>query len=465
MQIVMVGSGYVGLVTGVCLAHIGHHVTCVDVDRRKLALLQEGVSPIFEPGLEKLIKENVAHDRLGFTEDLPKTLHKADILFITIGTPSLEDGSADLSNIFKLAKEIGQHIERDLFVVMKSTVPVGTCDQVEAMINKEILNRGKECRVTLASNPEFLKEGTAISDFMKPDRIVVGLEQDQGRDFFVKLYSTFTRIDPAKLLFVQRRTSEFIKYAANSMLATRISFINELSQLCEKLHVDIDQVRLGIGMDPRIGKEFIYAGPGYGGSCFPKDVSALIDSAQKNGCSLSILEAVRNANDRQINFVTAKVVNHFSNLEGKKIGVWGLGFKPNTDDVRDAPSLSFVRMMLQKGAHVHAHDPEAIENFAAEFGPHPHLFYYDDAYDALVEADALVLLTEWNEYRWPNWPKVKNAMRGCAIFDFRNQYEASELIQNGFYYECVGRLDSKQELRSSDNRTSSIKNNYLENVS
>lgn len=443
MRVVMVGTGYVGLVTGTCLAEVGHDVTCVDLSEQKIRLLNDGTSPIFEPGLEHMIRRNVEHERLAFTTDLAKPLAKAEIVFIAVGTPEGEDGSADLKYVKAVAESLGRLISRDMVVVVKSTVPVGTCDIVEHIIDQELAKRQVKHQVIVASNPEFLKEGDAIADFMKPDRVVVGLNDYTAESSFRDLYRPFILDDQGKLLLMDRRSSELTKYGANAMLATRISFMNEMAQLCERLGANIDKVRLGIGSDARIGRKFLYAGPGYGGSCFPKDVSALLRTSNANGVELKVLNAVTEANEEQKVRVYQKIARHFRDLAGRRIAVWGLTFKPGTDDVREAPARVLIQRLLDAGAFVVGHDPQGQHNFAKEFGEHERLTYADSAYDAIRGADALVLVTEWSEYKRPNWEKIGTLMSSKALFDLRNQYESHDLISHGFHYECVGRPDSR----------------------
>lgn len=442
MKVVMIGTGYVGLVSGTCLAEVGHQVVCVDKDERKVALLKDGVSPIYEPGLEGMIRRNFDHERLSFTTNVKEALKDADVAFIAVGTPEGEDGSADLSHVLGVARSLGETLEKPLVVVVKSTVPVGTCDKVDKLIQDALKVRGKTFKVPVASNPEFLKEGVAIADFMKPDRIIVGLVNGGGEEVLRNLYQPFVLDDPGKLLFMARRSSELTKYGANAMLATRISFMNELSRLCEKLGANIDDVRRGMGTDPRIGRKFLYAGPGYGGSCFPKDVAALVYSGDEHGVDFSVLKAVRATNEAQKHAVADKVKRHFSSLAGKTVAVWGLAFKPQTDDVRETPSLTIISKLVGWGARVLAHDPVGAKNFAKTFGDNPNVTYVEEAYDALKDADALILVTEWSEYRRPNWNKVATLMRGKAVFDLRNQYDGDALTTLGFHYECVGRPDS-----------------------
>jgi len=442
MKITIVGTGYVGLVTGTCLAEVGHHVTCVDLDEKKIAMLCDGRSPIFEPGLEKYIRNNIAHGRINFTTDLESALVDSAAAFIAVGTPEGEDGSADLSYVLAVAKSIGELAKNEVLAIVKSTVPVGTCDLVEKEIKTALEKRSSKINIPVASNPEFLKEGAAIDDFMKPDRIVVGLVQNTGREVIEDIYKPFVIDDPSKLFIIDRRSSELTKYGSNAMLATRISFMNELSRLCEKVGANIDYVRLGMGSDPRIGKKFLYAGPGYGGSCFPKDVEALIKSGEKHGEELLVLNSVSQANRNQKDFVSQKISRHFGDLNGKKIAVWGLAFKPGTDDVRETPSKTIIKHLLDSGASVVGHDPEAVETFTKEFGEHSKLTYAKDAYESLKGANALVLVTEWPEYKRPNWSKVAESLAEKVVFDFRNQYDSKALIDQGFHYECIGRPDS-----------------------
>ncbi|WP_141735348.1 UDP-glucose dehydrogenase family protein [Oligoflexus tunisiensis] len=443
MRVVMVGTGYVGLVTGTCLAEVGHDVSCVDLSEEKIRLLKDGVCPIFEPGLENMIRRNAEHERLQFTTSLAEPLAQADMAFIAVGTPEGEDGSADLKYVKAVAESLGRLINKDMVVVVKSTVPVGTCDIVEEIIDRELDRRQVKHQVIVASNPEFLKEGDAIADFMKPDRVVVGLNDFTAETAFRDLYRPFIMDDQGKLLLMDRRSSELTKYGANAMLATRISFMNEMALLCERLGANIDKVRLGIGSDARIGRKFLYAGPGYGGSCFPKDVSALLKTSNVHGVELKVLNAVTDANERQKNLVFQKIAQHFRDLSGRRVAVWGLSFKPGTDDVRESPAKVLIQRLLDAGAFVVGHDPQGQANFAKEFGEHERLTYAESAYDALRGADALALVTEWSEYKRPNWDKVGQMMANRAVFDLRNQYESYDLISRGFHYECVGRPDSR----------------------
>ncbi len=442
MQVVMVGTGYVGLVSGTCLAEVGHNVICVDTDERKIQLLKDGKPPIYEPGLEELIRRNVHHERLQFTTELKAALPKAEIVFIAVGTPEGEDGSADLKYVKAVAQNIGEHMTGNLVVVVKSTVPVGTCDLVDGIINGALKKRGVNFRAVIASNPEFLKEGVAVNDFMKPDRIVVGLNNGEGEKTLKNLYAPFITDDPSKLLIMDRRSSELTKYGANAMLATRISFMNELSRLCEKLGANVDNIRRGMGMDERIGRKFLYAGPGYGGSCFPKDVAALLRSGEQYGVQFAVLKAVSDANHAQKNHVAEKIKRHFGDLNGKRIALWGLSFKPGTDDVRESPALTIAACLEQWGAEVVAHDPVGAPNFKKAIGNGTKINYAKSAYEALHGADAVVLITEWSEYKRPNWEKAGTLMRQKVVFDFRNQYDGVALVEAGFHYQCVGRPDS-----------------------
>ena len=444
MKVTVIGSGYVGLVTGACLSEVGHDVVCVDVDENKIAKLCDGVSPIYEPGLEELIRRNIKHERLSFTTDLKKGLENSKIIFIAVGTPEGEDGSADLKYVRQVSQNIGKILNSTAIAVVKSTVPVGTCDEVYTIISTELKKRNAAFHVDVVSNPEFLKEGTAISDFMKPDRIVIGVPNEQCKTTFQELYSNFVSDDPSKLFFVDRRSSEMIKYASNAMLAVRISFMNELSRLCENVGADVDAIRRGMGLDQRIGKKFLWAGPGYGGSCFPKDVSALVKTGLKYDAPLQILEATQKTNEFQKSHVARKILNHFKDLNGKKIAVWGLAFKPGTDDVREAPALTIIELLLKNGAQVVAHDPEAGKTFERAFGTNSRLSYAEEPYDCLENSDALVLVTEWSEYKRPNWEKVAKLMRERVVFDLRNQYSYHDLNKHNFHYQCVGRFDDRR---------------------
>ncbi len=439
MHITVVGTGYVGLVSGTCLSEIGHHVTCIDIDEKKVALLEDGVSPIYEPGLDKMIKRNLVSKRLSFSTELAPAIDKSTAVLIAVGTPEAADGSCDLSFVKAVAKSIGELITKKTLVIVKSTVPVGTGDMVEEVIKAEIEKRNIEVDFNVASNPEFLKEGAAVGDFMKPDRIIVGVESEWAAKQFENIYSSFITDDPHRMLVMSRRSSEMTKYAANSMLATRISFMNELSHLCEKVGADINDIRLGMGSDPRIGRKFLYAGPGYGGSCFPKDVSALIETAQKEDINLSVLESVRTANHSQKMRVAEKIHQKLGDLTGKKVAVWGLAFKPETDDVREAPAKTIIEYLVSHGANVVGHDPIATPNFSREMADNERLKYEDDSYEGLKGADALVLLTEWKEYKNPDWSQVADLMKGNTVFDYRNQFIGGEMAEHGLVAVGIGR--------------------------
>jgi len=437
MKIVIVGSGYVGLVTGTCFAETGHTVYCVDVDKSKIDKLNNGVVPIYEPGLESLIERNVEKERLFFTTDLKAAMENCEVIFSAVGTPPDEDGSADLKYVLQVAREVGQHMQNYLVMVTKSTVPIGTSRKVKAAIQEELDKRGVMYEFDVASNPEFLKEGDAIDDFMKPDRIVVGVESERAEKTIRSLYNPFL-LNGHPILFMDIPSAELTKYAANSMLATRISFMNEIANLCELVGADVNMVRKGIGSDGRIGSKFLYSGVGYGGSCFPKDVKALIKTAQDNNFELSILQAVEDVNANQKKIIVSKLLNYFnSNLAGKRIAMWGLSFKPNTDDMREAPALVIIDLLLNAGAQVIAYDPVAMEESHRKIGDA--IKYAESQYDAVLDADALLVITEWNEFRSLNYPMLKKLMKNYAIFDGRNIYEPSEVRDNGFDYFGIGR--------------------------
>jgi len=448
MKIAVIGTGYVGLVTGSCLAEVGHEVVCVDLDANKIQLLKSGKSPIFEAGLESLIKSNLTHERLHFTVDLRSALAGARAIFLAVGTPQDEDGSADLQHIVKAAETVASLLENDATVIIKSTVPVGTCDTIDQLLQRVLAQRNKRLNVSVASNPEFLQEGLAVENFLKPDRIVVGIEAESDLQLFKDMYAPFVLDNPGKLMVMDRRSAELTKYAANAMLATRISFMNEMARLCEKVGANVDQIRLGMGADPRIGRKFLFAGPGYGGSCFPKDVSALIKTAENHQINLSVLDAVKATNINQMRFAFSKIAKNAKTLKGKNFAVWGLSFKPGTDDVREAPAKFIIDALLSEGANIVAHDPEAIENFRVEMGERKELTYVNEAYDAVRKADALIVITEWREYRRPNWEKIGANMASRTVFDFRNQYELKELKSANFNYYCIGRPDDSYNLKS-----------------
>lgn len=441
MKIAVIGTGYVGLVTGVCFSEMGNDVSCVDIDRGKIDLLNSGKSPIYEPGIEELIERNIEHERLTFTTDVGKALEGASCVFIAVGTPQDKDGSADLKYVLSVAKEIATHMSEPLVVIVKSTVPVGTCDKVEELIRSTLNEQGKKIDFSVASNPEFLKEGAAIDDFMHPDRVVCGIESGAAEEIFKELYLPFLTNDPGRLLFMDRKSSELTKYASNAMLAVRISFMNELSQLIDKTGGNIDQIRRGMGMDPRIGKKFLYAGPGYGGSCFPKDVAALQNTAKESGMELGLIAAAEKANEAQKNYgakLTTDILGE--DLSGQKIALWGLAFKPKTDDVRDTPALNIARRLLGAGATLHLHDPQAIETFKELIGPDERIKYFPKSYyEASEDCSALILVTEWLEYRRPNWDKLSGLLRNKVVIDLRNQYRRMELERRGYRYACIGR--------------------------
>ena len=437
MKIVVVGTGYVGLVSGVCFAETGVDVVCVDIDKNKIEMLNNGRIPIYEPGLEDVYKRNVKKGRLFFSTNIEESIKDVDAVFIAVGTPPDEDGSADLKYVMGVAGEIGKYMNQYMVVVTKSTVPVGTSVKVKNVIMKELGKRGKNIPFDVASNPEFLKEGSAIDDFLKPDRIVIGTESEEAQKVMRRLYKPFL-LNGHPILFMDITSSEMTKYVANSMLATKISFINDIANLCEIVGADVDAVRKGIGSDTRIGNKFIYPGTGYGGSCFPKDVQALIKTAGENGYSLDILKAVEAVNYRQKTVLFRKISHHFNgNLKGKQFAVWGLAFKPKTDDMREAPSLLIIEKLLQAGARVVAYDPVAMEEGKRILGDK--IEFAKNQYDACIDADALILVTEWNEFRLPNFRMLQKLMKNKIIFDGRNIYDPEELAELAFTYYCIGR--------------------------
>ena len=437
MNIAIVGTGYVGLVTGTCFAETGVDVTCVDVNADKIANLQQGIIPIYEPGLEDMVLRNVKAGRLHFTTSLESCLDNVDIVFSAVGTPPDEDGSADLRYVLEVAKTIGANMKKYTLVVTKSTVPVGTARKVKAAIREELEKRGESIDFDVASNPEFLKEGNAISDFMSPDRVVVGVESARAEKLMSKLYKPFL-LNNFRVIFMDIPSAEMTKYAANSMLATRISFMNDIANLCEIVGADVNMVRKGIGSDARIGNRFLYAGIGYGGSCFPKDIKALIKTAKSNGYRMRILEAVEAVNEEQKSILFRKLDDYFKgDLKGKRIAMWGLAFKPETDDMREAPSLVLIDKLLASGCEVYVYDPVSMEETCRRLGDTIH--YAKDIYDAVVDADALLLVTEWKEFRMPSWSAVKKLMATPLILDGRNIYDVKELEENGFVYHCIGR--------------------------
>lgn len=424
------------MVTGTCFAEVGIEVTCVDIDQRKIDNLHKGIMPIYEPGLEEMVLRNVDKGRLQFTTSLKEAIEGAEVAFIAVGTPPGEDGSADLKYVLGVAKEIGTHMTDYLVVVTKSTVPVGTSEKVRKAVAEAQAARGVNIAYDVASNPEFLKEGAAIEDFLKPDRIVVGTSSKKAEETIGKLYKPFT-LNGHPVIYMDIPSAEMTKYAANAMLATKISFMNDIANLCEIMGADVNLVRKGIGSDPRIGNKFIYPGVGYGGSCFPKDVKALIRTARENGHEMRILEAVEDVNDDQKMVMSNKVVRHYGeDLTGKTFAVWGLSFKPKTDDMREAPSVVIINELLKRGAKVRAYDPVAMEE--AKHQLHDTITYAKDQNEALLDADALLLVTEWPEFRLPNFEVVKKLMRGTVIFDGRNQYDRHELREMGFTYYGIG---------------------------
>ena len=436
MKVTVVGTGYVGLVTGACLADVGMRVTCVDTDHDKITNLKKGILPIYEPGLKDIVARNFKSERLNFSTSLKDVISESKVAFIAVGTPPGEDGSADLKYVLSVASEIGMYSDGYLVSVTKSTVPVGTASKVKNAINGELQRRKVEFSIDVASNPEFLKEGAAIDDFMKPDRIVCGVDSEQAKSILNTLFKPFI-LNGHPLLFMDIPSAEMTKYAANAMLATKISFINDIANLCELTGADVNNVRKGIGSDARIGNSFIYPGIGYGGSCFPKDVKALVKSSAALGHKLRILEAVEDVNNNQKTILIKKIIKKFGeDLKGKHFAFWGLSFKPETDDMREAPSIVMVDELTKRGATVCAYDPEAIHEAKKIIGEK--ITYSKDAYSALKNADALLLLTEWREFRSPDWKKVKDELKSPILFDGRNIYESSELSSNGFIYAGIG---------------------------
>lgn len=437
MNIAIVGTGYVGLVSGTCFAEMGVNVTCVDVNEEKINSLKNGQVPIYEPGLDEMVLRNHREGRLNFTTDLTSCLDNVDIVFSAVGTPPDEDGSADLQYVLEVAREFGQNIKKYTVLVTKSTVPVGTAKKVKAVIREELEKRGVDVPFDVASNPEFLKEGAAIKDFMSPDRVVVGVESEKAKELMSKLYRPFL-LNNFRVIFTDIPSAEMIKYAANSMLATRISFMNDIANLCELVGADVNMVRKGIGSDARIGSKFLYPGCGYGGSCFPKDVKALIKTAEKNGYNMSVLKAVEQVNENQKHVLFNKLSKYYGgNLKGKTIAMWGLAFKPETDDMREATSLVTINLLLEAGCTVRVYDPVAMNECRRRIGDK--VLYAKDMYDAVLDADALLMLTEWKQFRLPSWGVVNKSMKNPLIIDGRNIYDAEELKQNGFEYYCIGR--------------------------
>jgi UDPglucose 6-dehydrogenase len=432
MKLAIVGTGYVGLVTGTCLADTGNDVICVDIDKEKVEKLRNNVMPIYEPDLDTIFERNVKAGRLKFTTDLKEAADIADVIFLALPTPPGEDGSADLSYILKVADDLGKIIKGYKIIINKSTVPVGTAERV-----REAISRNTDVEFDVVSNPEFLREGLAVDDFMKPDRIVIGTRSEKARKTLEDLFAPYVR-QGNPIIFMDERSSELTKYASNSYLATRITFMNEIANICERIGADVDLVRIGMGSDTRIGKRFLFPGIGYGGSCFPKDVSALHKSASQNGYEFEILESVMRVNDRQKTIIVDKIRDYFNgDLNGKKIALWGLAFKPDTDDIREAPSLYIIRDLLDAGAIIVAHDPEAMKNVKKLVGDK--IQFVDDHYEALKDADALIIATEWTLYRSPDFKKMGSLMKSKVIFDGRNLYDLNHMKELGFYYRSIGR--------------------------
>lgn len=436
MNIAVVGTGYVGLVSGTCFAEMGVNVTCVDVDKAKIQALLDGNIPIYEPGLDEMVLRNHREGRLNFTTDLTTCLDNVDIVFSAVGTPPDEDGSADLQYVLAVARTFGQNINKYTILVTKSTVPVGTAKKVKTAIQEELNKRGVQIPFDVASNPEFLKEGAAIKDFMSPDRVVVGVESEQAKEMMSKLYRPFL-LNNFRVIFTDIPSAEMIKYAANSMLATRISFMNDIANLCEIVGADVNMVRKGIGADSRIGNKFLYPGCGYGGSCFPKDVKALIKTAEKSGYNMQVLKAVESVNDYQKTVVFNKLKSYYDgDLQGKTIAIWGLAFKPETDDMREATSLVTIELLKNAGCKVKVFDPVAMDECKRRIGDK--VEYAADMYDAVLDADALLLLTEWKQFRLPSWGVIKRSMKQPVVIDGRNIYDKEEMKSQGFEYQCIG---------------------------
>ena len=437
MRITVVGSGYVGLVTGACFAESGVNVTCVDVDKEKIRQLQNGSVPIYEPGLEQMIRLNVGKNRLIFTTDIREGIEDSEAVFIAVGTPPGEDGSADLKHVIEVAREIGRAISGHIVVVTKSTVPVGTSEKIRKVIRHELDKRGAPVPFDMASNPEFLKEGAAVEDFLKPERIVIGIDNEKTGEIMKRLYMPFV-LNNHPILFMDIASAEITKYAANAMLATRISFINEMANLCDILGADINHVRKGIGSDSRIGGKFIYPGTGYGGSCFPKDVKAILKTAHDNGYELNVIRAVEKANEFQKNVIYNKIKRYFNDeISNRTFAVWGLSFKPKTDDIREASSIILIQRLLQAGSRIRAYDPAAMNETKMLLGDR--IMYAADPYEALAGADAMVLMTEWSEFHLPDFSRMANLMKGRVIFDGRNIYDPAELKRQGYEYFGIGR--------------------------
>lgn len=439
MNIAVVGTGYVGLVSGTCFAEMGVNVTCVDIDRAKIERLVKGEIPIYEPGLDDMVLRNHREGRLHFTTDLTSVIDDVEVVFSAVGTPPDEDGSADLKYVLEVARQFGRNIKKYTILVTKSTVPVGTAQKVKEAVAEELAKRGVDIEFDVVSNPEFLKEGDAINDFMKPDRVVIGVDNDRAKGVMSRLYHPFM-LTNNRIIFTDIPSAEMIKYAANSMLATRISFMNDIANLCDLVGADVNMVRKGIGADTRIGSKFLYPGCGYGGSCFPKDVKALIKTAEVNGYDMRVLKAVEEVNENQKSLLFDKLVRHFGSVEAlkdKKIALWGLAFKPETDDMREATALVMIDLLTKAGAEVSVFDPAAMDECRRRIGDKVN--YAKDMYDAVLDADALLLLTEWKQFRLPSWGVVKHSMRGNVVLDGRNIYDPAEMAVQGFVYHCIGR--------------------------
>ena len=441
MKLSIVGTGYVGLVSGTCFAEMGNTVYCVDTDEKKIENLKKGIIPIYEPGLESMVADNIKNNRLRFTVNIIEALEKTSIIFIAVGTPMGEDGSADLKYVLQVAQSIGQHMIHDLIVVNKSTVPVGTADFVRSTIQAKLDERKSNLKFSVVSNPEFLKEGAAIEDCMKPDRVIVGTDDEAALEKMKELYAPFT-VNHERFIAMNIKSAEMTKYTANAMLATKISFMNEIANICEKLGADVNAVRVGIGSDSRIGYSFIYPGCGYGGSCFPKDVQALIKTAQDNGYEPKLINAVEEVNNKQKTILVDKIVKRFGeDLSNKTFAIWGLAFKPGTDDMRDAPSITIIKELVKRNAKVIAHDPKAIEQAKTCYLKDvKNLEYVENKYDAINNADAIVLVTEWKEFRSPDFEKLKSKLKENIIFDGRNQYNSKKLKSLGFEYYQIGSI-------------------------
>ena len=437
MKIAIVGTGYVGLVSGTCFAEIGVNVTCVDTNKEKIESLQKGNIPIYENGLEEMVLRNMKAKRLKFTTSLESCLDDVEVIFSAVGTPPDEDGSADLKYVLEVARTIGRNMKQYKLVVTKSTVPVGTASKVRAVIQEELDKRGVTVDFDVASNPEFLKEGNSISDFMSPDRVVVGVESARAEKLMSKLYKPFL-LNNFRVIFMDIPSAEMTKYAANSMLATRISFMNDIANLCEIVGADVNMVRSGIGSDTRIGRKFLYPGIGYGGSCFPKDVKALIKTAEQNGYTMRVLTAVEEVNENQKSVLFEKLMKQFNgDLQGKTVALWGLAFKPETDDMREAPALVLIDKLLKAGCKVRAYDPAAVQECKRRIGDT--IYYACDMYDAVLDADVLMLVTEWKEFRLPSWAVIKKTMSRQIVLDGRNIYDKKEMEELGFVYHCIGK--------------------------